>query len=112
MLARVWPQKLKKMACRLYFLRRRGKRIRQSFIGCGAYDDLRAMLVNLLDNAIKYGHANTPIQMDWALADDKIEMSVINQGDGIDPIHIPRLTERFFRVDRTVRARLVAQVWG
>ena len=73
-------------------------------IGCGDYDDLRAMLVNLLDNAIKYGYANTPIQMDWALSDDKIQINVINQGDGIDPIHIPRLTERFFRVDKD-RAR-------
>ncbi|MGC6475800.1 MAG: ATP-binding protein [Parvibaculales bacterium] len=76
----------------------------QKLIGMGAYDDVRAALVNLLDNAIKYGHKNTPIEVLWGVIDDKIQISVVNQGDGIDPLHIPRLTERFFRVDKD-RAR-------
>jgi two-component system phosphate regulon sensor histidine kinase PhoR len=61
---------------------------------------LGQMLNNLLVNAIKYGRPGTPIRirLDEA-APDLVRLSVVDQGDGIPADHIPRLTERFYRVD-------------
>jgi two-component system phosphate regulon sensor histidine kinase PhoR len=61
---------------------------------------LGQMLNNLVVNAIKYGRADTPIRirLDEA-APDLVRLSVADQGDGIPADHIPRLTERFYRVD-------------
>jgi len=58
------------------------------------------MLNNLVANALKYGRPGTPvaIRLD-AAAHDLLRISVIDQGDGIAADHIPRLTERFYRVD-------------
>ena len=71
----------------------------------GSYDDLRAVLINLLDNAIKYGEANQDVKIVIELAKHKmIELKVINSGEGIETEHIPRLTERFYRADKA-RAR-------
>ena len=58
------------------------------------------MLNNLVVNALKYGRAGTPvrIRLDDAGA-DLVRLSVIDKGDGIAADHIPRLTERFYRVD-------------
>lgn len=61
---------------------------------------LAQVIRNLVDNAIKYGGADTPIRVviekgstGW------IGLSVIDQGEGIAPQHMPRLTERFYRAD-------------
>jgi two-component system, OmpR family, phosphate regulon sensor histidine kinase PhoR len=61
---------------------------------------LGQMLNNLVVNAIKYGRPATPIRirLDEA-APDLVRLSVADQGDGIPADHIPRLTERFYRVD-------------
>jgi two-component system phosphate regulon sensor histidine kinase PhoR len=61
---------------------------------------LGQMLNNLIVNAIKYGRPGTPIRirLDEA-APDLVRLSVVDQGDGIPADHIPRLTERFYRVD-------------
>jgi two-component system phosphate regulon sensor histidine kinase PhoR len=61
---------------------------------------LSQMLNNLVVNALKYGRPGTPvrIRLDEA-APDLVRISVIDQGDGIPAAHIPRLTERFYRVD-------------
>jgi two-component system phosphate regulon sensor histidine kinase PhoR len=58
------------------------------------------MLNNLVVNALKYGRPGSPvrIRLDEA-APDLVRLSVIDQGDGIPADHIPRLTERFYRVD-------------
>ena len=61
---------------------------------------LAQMLNNLVVNALKYGRAGTPvrIRLDDA-GPDLLSLSVIDKGDGIAAEHIPRLTERFYRVD-------------
>jgi two-component system phosphate regulon sensor histidine kinase PhoR len=78
----------------------------------GDGDQLTQVFQNLLDNAIKYGRKGTPVTARITLCDRGpaampatlrgpcLRVSVINQGDGIGKEHIPRLTERFYRVDK------------
>ncbi|WP_375212592.1 phosphate regulon sensor histidine kinase PhoR [Aquabacterium sp.] len=55
---------------------------------------------NLVSNAVRYTPAGQPIEVRWArLPDGAGEFSVRDHGIGIDAEHIPRLTERFYRVD-------------
>ncbi|HEX8421753.1 MAG TPA: ATP-binding protein, partial [Sphingomonas sp.] len=61
---------------------------------------LSQMLHNLIGNAMKYGRAGTPVTI--RLAADRpntIRLSIADESEGIAPEHIPRLTERFYRVD-------------
>ena len=61
---------------------------------------LSQVLHNLVGNALKYGRPGTPVRI--ALKRDGaalLRLSVIDQGEGIKPEHLPRLTERFYRVD-------------
>lgn len=81
----------------------------------GEPDELTQVLQNLMDNAIKYGRSGTVVEVSAAPAgkvpaaypgkrDGAIAIRVRDHGDGIDAGHIPRLTERFYRVD-TARSR-------
>ena len=72
----------------------------------GAVSQIRAdrvqigqLLHNLIGNAIKYGRSGAPIRVTLGAADDKVQLKVIDEGDGVAPEHLPRLTERFYRVD-------------
>jgi two-component system, OmpR family, phosphate regulon sensor histidine kinase PhoR len=68
-------------------------------------DQILQVLHNLINNAIKYGRSGTAINIDLAIIDaETIELCVRDEGDGVLPEHIPRLTERFYRVD-TARSR-------
>lgn len=61
---------------------------------------LSQVLHNLIGNAMKYGRARTPIRVEAVLAaPGTVQIVVADQGDGIAPEHLPRLTERFYRVD-------------
>jgi len=61
---------------------------------------LSQALHNLIGNAMKYGRAGTPVTVKlWRDATNMVRLSVGDEGDGIAPEHIPRLTERFYRVD-------------
>ncbi len=61
---------------------------------------LSQLLHNLIGNAMKYGRARTPVTIHLAADEpDTLLLSVADQGDGIAPEHLPRLTERFYRVD-------------
>ena len=61
---------------------------------------LSQMLNNLVVNALKYGRAGTPVRIRLEdAAPDLVRISVTDEGDGIPAAHIPRLTERFYRVD-------------
>jgi len=73
----------------------------------GDRDELTQVFQNLLDNAIKYGGPNQIIRVRISLVeripesgDRGISVEITDQGDGIDPDHLPRLTERFYRVDK------------
>ena len=61
---------------------------------------LSQMLHNLVGNAIKYGRAGAPVNVRlWCDQAGVVRISVADEGEGIPPEHIPRLTERFYRVD-------------
>lgn len=61
---------------------------------------LSQLLHNLIGNAMKYGRADTPVRASLSLdRSGLLRISVTDEGDGIAPQHIPRLTERFYRVD-------------
>jgi two-component system phosphate regulon sensor histidine kinase PhoR len=61
---------------------------------------LGQLVQNLVGNALKYGGAGTPVTIRFAEAGpEMLRMSVVDRGDGIAPEHLPRLTERFYRVD-------------
>jgi two-component system phosphate regulon sensor histidine kinase PhoR len=74
-------------------------------------DQLTQVWQNLIENAVKYGGAGkqvtirlTAIDHDPVLRGPGVRVDVADQGDGIDAVHLPRLTERFYRVD-THRSR-------
>lgn len=62
-------------------------------------DQVLQVLHNLVSNALKYGRSGTPITVSLAPAGDMVRISVRDIGEGIAPEHLPRLTERFYRVD-------------
>ena len=71
----------------------------------GDYDELTIVFQNLIDNAIKYTRgASTVRVVARATGGGDLAVSVADEGDGIAAAHLPRLTERFYRVD-TARSR-------
>ncbi len=65
----------------------------------GDGDQLRSAFSNLIFNAVKYTPAGGRIEIRWHTDREGAHLSVRDSGIGIDPIHIPRLTERFYRAD-------------
>lgn len=63
--------------------------------------ELHSAVSNLIVNALKYSDPQSEITVEWVLDDARPSLNVSDQGDGIEPIHIPRLTERFYRVDKS-----------
>ncbi|MHB8861393.1 MAG: two-component system histidine kinase PnpS [Pirellulaceae bacterium] len=57
-------------------------------------------VVNLIDNAIKYSPPSAAVLISAALEGDQVVIRVQDQGHGIAPKHLPRLFERFYRVDK------------
>jgi len=62
--------------------------------------EIETVIVNLLSNAIRFTPADGEITVSWHSGSDGADLIVADSGEGIDPEHIPRLTERFFRVDK------------
>ena len=61
---------------------------------------LSQVLHNIIGNAMKYGRAGTPVTVRLAMGGDAmVRIAVSDEGEGIPAEHIPRLTERFYRVD-------------
>ena len=65
----------------------------------GNTDELRSAFGNLISNAIRYTPDGGDILLKWVVCDGEGVFSVQDSGMGIEPEHIPRLTERFYRVD-------------
>ncbi len=65
----------------------------------GDRDELIQVVQNLMDNAIKYGGAAGHIRIDAAVENNNLVLTITDHGPGIAPEHLPRLTERFYRVD-------------
>jgi len=71
----------------------------------GDSDELTIVFQNLIDNAIKYTKPSTTVKVTArSLDNDRVSVAVSDEGDGIPASHLPRLTERFYRVD-TARSR-------
>jgi len=61
---------------------------------------LSQLLHNVVGNAMKYGRAGTPVSVSLrAAGESMVRLSVADESEGIAPEHLPRLTERFYRVD-------------
>ena len=68
----------------------------------GSDTELHSALFNLVGNAVRYTPADKSIGVSWSLnAHGQGVLAVTDQGMGIAPEHLPRLTERFYRVDRS-----------
>ena len=66
----------------------------------GDRTQLSQVVHNLVGNALKYGRAGAPVTIALRLEGPSLlRLSITDRGDGIAPEHIPRLTERFYRVD-------------
>ncbi|VUD69077.1 Phosphate regulon sensor protein PhoR [Thalassocella blandensis] len=61
--------------------------------------EVRSAISNLVFNAVKYSPANSKIEVHVETSKQEIIVAIKDSGRGIDPKHIPRLTERFYRVD-------------
>ena len=74
----------------------------------GDAGQLRQLANNILNNAMKYGRDGTPVSVTISPSRSgaMINFTVTDVGDGIAPEHLPRLTERFYRVD-SGRSRLI-----
>ncbi|MCC5827034.1 ATP-binding protein, partial [Alkalimonas sp.] len=66
----------------------------------GSADELRSAFSNLITNAIKYTPPGGEIKVSWQRQHHKAVFSVNDNGEGIAPKHVKRLTERFYRVDQ------------
>jgi len=67
----------------------------------GSPDELRTAFSNLATNAVRYTPEQGEINICWTVTDAGPRFSVQDNGEGIAPEHIPRLTERFYRVDKS-----------
>jgi len=63
-------------------------------------DMIEQALINLVDNAIKYSPEGSAVTIDAGIVDQEIRIRVRDQGIGIPQKHLPRLFERFYRVDK------------
>jgi len=66
----------------------------------GNRDEIASALSNLVTNAVRYTPAGGEINLRWAMLQCAPVFSVRDNGEGISAEHLPRLTERFYRVDR------------
>lgn len=65
----------------------------------GAESELVSAFGNLVSNAVRYTPAGGHIRIEWRRRGSSAEFSVTDDGIGIAPAHLPRLTERFYRAD-------------
>lgn len=66
----------------------------------GSSSALRSIFSNLINNAFAYTPAGGKISISWDIANDEGCFKVMDTGIGISPVHLPRLSERFYRVDQ------------
>ncbi|PMR75354.1 phosphate regulon sensor histidine kinase PhoR [Billgrantia endophytica] len=66
----------------------------------GSEQEVRSAVSNLAFNAVRYTPEGSHITLRWKRHEHGACVEVEDDGDGIDPEHVPRLTERFYRVDK------------
>jgi two-component system phosphate regulon sensor histidine kinase PhoR len=68
----------------------------------GTRHEIYSAVTNLINNAVRYTPQDGSVTCQWTqLTDHRLQFSVQDTGPGIAPEHLPRLTERFYRVDRS-----------
>lgn len=69
----------------------------------GDGDQLTQVFTNLIENALKYGAEGQVVRVsvtpEETVRGPAVRIEVLDEGEGIDPVHLPRLTERFYRID-------------
>ena len=66
----------------------------------GDWNELYSAFSNVVFNAVQYTPAGGTIRLEWTPDGEGARLDVIDSGDGIEAHHLPRLTERFYRVDK------------
>lgn len=66
----------------------------------GVESELRSAFSNLILNAVKYTQPEGRVTVSWLEEEDSVRLVVQDNGPGIDSEHLPRLTERFYRVEQ------------
>ena len=72
----------------------------------GDRQELHSAFSNLIINALKYSGDDQPVDVSWCERDGRAVFSVVDRGMGIAKRHLPRLTERFYRVDKSRSQRI------
>ncbi len=67
----------------------------------GAESEIASAFTNLVSNAVRYTPEGGTVRLTWRSGAEGAEFAVEDTGIGIEPEHLPRLTERFYRVDRS-----------
>ncbi|NEX21236.1 phosphate regulon sensor histidine kinase PhoR [Thiorhodococcus mannitoliphagus] len=75
-------------------------RVDEDLLLIGSEPELRSAFSNLVFNAVKHTPEGSHIEITWHDAESGPRFTVEDNGPGIAPEHLPRLTERFYRVDR------------
>lgn len=75
-------------------------RVNEQLMVRGNEDQLRSAMSNLIYNAVIHTPPGTRIEVCWQRTPDGAQFQVSDNGPGIAPEHLPRLTERFYRVDK------------
>lgn len=70
------------------------------YIG-GNVDRFKQLMVNLIENAVKYSHDGGTVSVSAERKEGRVYISVKDEGIGISEEHLPRLFERFYRVDKS-----------
>jgi two-component system phosphate regulon sensor histidine kinase PhoR len=68
-------------------------------LALGDPDGVEQMLLNLVDNAIKYGKKHGVVRIGAAVEEGNVVIRISDDGPGIESRHVPRLFERFYRID-------------
>ena len=85
------PDRLERLVCNLP---------EEEFFIRGDQNQLEQLVRNLVDNALKYGRAETPVTLTLEHGQrDMVVLTVRDQGEGISAEHLPHLTRRFYRTD-------------
>jgi len=74
--------------------------VNSEYLLAGDRSDFYNLASNLLVNACNYSPEGSQIQASWSCDDAGGYLSIVDNGQGIDPIELPRITERFYRVER------------
>jgi two-component system phosphate regulon sensor histidine kinase PhoR len=65
-------------------------------------EKIQQVLTNLIENSIKYGKENGTTEVSIEdFVNNKVIVKIIDNGEGVEKHHIPRLFERFYRVDKS-----------